>query len=257
MPDMRSGIIEMPLGSWRDFPAFMIREDVLRFSHEAVWRGQSSASWPLETSFDRAVRRAGDQPTEQLARLHLERFKRATRGRRITAYRPSLSDDDWWTLGQHYGLVTPMLDWTYSPYVALYFAFLDHECADPAERRAVWAVNLKNLHTLNARVAAAPPPGAGEHGLRTLDPMVDENARLVNQNGVFTRGPVGTTVDAWVRQALGGEAQAILVKVLIPGHDRDDCLRYLNKMNINHATLFPDLDGASRHCNHQLTISGY
>ena len=90
-----------------------------------------------------------------------------------------------------------------------------------------------------------------------LDPLVDENARLVNQNGVFTRLTVGITIDTWVRENVTGEGDCPLVKVLIPSTDRVDCLRHLNQMNINHVTLFPDLDGSSRHCNHQLTMPQY
>ena len=49
----------------------------------------------------------------------------------------------------------------------------------------------------------------------------------------------------------------ILIRITIPNKDRIDCLRSLNRMNINHLTLFPDLYGASRFCNHHAATKNY
>jgi hypothetical protein len=40
-----------------------------------------------------------------------------------------------------------------------------------------------------------------------------------------------------------------LEKLVIPNEDRENCLKFLNKMNINRKTLFPDLDGAASYLN--------
>jgi len=50
-----------------------------------------------------------------------------------------------------------------------------------------------------------------------------------------------------------------MIKIyIIENHsDRNDFLRFLNRMNINYLSLFPDLDGAAKHCNMRLEIDNY
>jgi hypothetical protein len=51
----------------------------------------------------------------------LNQFKEAYCG--IVGANPNLTDDEYWAIGRHFGLLTPLLDSTLSPYVAAYFAF--------------------------------------------------------------------------------------------------------------------------------------
>jgi hypothetical protein len=132
-------IWEARLSSWKYFSDFINAHTKLFVSTTTIWRGQTAAKWKLETSLDRLFReRAMTLDLNSLDR-HLRNFQYAARGRRAENPR-TLSENEWWALGQHHGLASPLLDWTTSPYVALFFAFEDREC-DGNDYRAVWALN--------------------------------------------------------------------------------------------------------------------
>jgi hypothetical protein len=85
--------------------------------------------------------------------------------------------------------------------------------------------------------------------LELIDPLSDENPRLVNQGALFTRAPIGTPVDLWVQVFFTGSEREVLLRIELPESDRTRCLSALDRMNINHLSLFPDLTGASRATN--------
>lgn len=45
------------------------------------------------------------------------------------------------------------------------------------------------------------------------------------------------------------ELAKYICKIYIPNEERAECLRHLRMMNVHHASLFPDLLGASQFCN--------
>jgi hypothetical protein len=84
--------------------------------------------------------------------------------------------------------------------------------------------------------------------------MSDENPRLVSQGGLFTRAPIGISIEQWVERAFANLSGEVLLRIEIPNSDRLNCLRALSRMNLNHLSLFPDLSGASRSTNLKLEI---
>lgn len=251
------GVAEYELSSWKYFSDF-ISQEMLNYT-DYVYRGHAKSDWLLEPTLDRIIK----SPTSLVREEHLKKFKFETRGRR-GATPPILEDEnDWWALGQHHGLHTPLLDWTESPFVALYFA------ASVAQKEKSQSISIFSLFQTGVKVIneeiltdeSIDKINGHKPTVKIVKPLSDENYRLVNQRGLFTRGPNNMGLEQWVKKfsQLNEiiQSKEVLLKISMPTKGIDDCLRYLNRMNINHSTLFPDLSGASELCNGHLTIKNY
>ena len=257
MADELSGRIPVTrLESWRDFTQLLESAFFNRHGVQLVFRGHRRHDWSLMPTLGRVT--TNGIITEVLAEDQLDRFRRAVRGRLSDT---ALVDepDELWSVGQHHGLMTPLLDWTYSPYVALFFAFHKEDDQDEKDNpyRAVYVLNKSFLAKYEA-----------ETNIRVFEPRKDHHGRLVNQAGLFTFSPFDATLenkltdvladedgftDEELRAASEDEQPEILAryicKIYIKNEERDACVRHLRRMNVHHASLFPDLIGASEYCN--------
>jgi hypothetical protein len=252
------GVQRIELESWREF--YPLINETLPNPQDHIFRGQRMSSWKLESSLDRALRDLGQHANAaRIATRHLDEFRLAIRGRR-GANPKKLREKEQWALGQHYGLWTPLLDWTESPFVALYFAFEEPSKTGKSER-AVFALHRSLVQSKSMSIAQKQVDSAARPDImEIITPMTDENARLVSQGGLFTRGTLGVDVERWVGNHFGGtSAGTALIKILVPERegDRPEILRALNRMNINHRSLFPDISGSGKFCNIRLSVTGY
>ncbi|QUJ67737.1 FRG domain-containing protein [Photobacterium sp. GJ3] len=252
------GVKEFRLSSWKYFSDF-INQEMLDYT-TYVYRGHAKSEWKLEPTLDRLIRYSKSPKRKQ----HLEKFKYETRGRRGAHPTALNTDDDWWALGQHHGLATPLLDWTESPFVALFFA-MSNAVREKSSEIVVYAISQSSIRYKNNIIKKSDSIkliNDQKPTVKIVRPLSDENSRLVSQRGLFTRGPNNVDLETWVKthRVEGNENIIELMKVFIPiKNKRDffDCLRYLNRMNINHSTLFPDLGGASDYCNLHLEVDRY
>lgn len=126
--------------TWKEFREY-IDSTFIHFT-DYIFRGHRQDDQLLESTIDRLFKKINMKPPYDVNKMvisHLEKFKRAIRSRRGTNPSP-LDNDQIWALGQHFGLATPLLDWTSSPYVGMFFAFNESEKSKPG-KRALWAIS--------------------------------------------------------------------------------------------------------------------
>jgi hypothetical protein len=257
MSDAVSGRIPVTrLESWRDVTELLESDFFNRPGVQLVFRGHRRHDWGLMPTLGRVT--TNGIVSEALATSQLDLFKRAVRGR-LTDTGLVDEDDELWAVGQHHGLMTPLLDWTYSPYVALFFAFHKEDVDDEKDNpyRAVYVLDKSFLAAHE-----------DETGIRVFEPRKDQHGRLVNQAGLFTFSPFDATLENKLADVLTGDKgftdeklkaasedeqpeilAGYICKIYIRNEARDACVRHLRRMNVHHASLFPDLIGASEYCN--------
>jgi hypothetical protein len=227
-----------------------------RFRSPYAFRGLASADQDLSTSLFRLAR-AADPPRLELALL---------RNFRKYAHDQSANGIDsvwhWLTLGQHHGLPTRLVDWTYSPLVALHFA--TEYPADYERDGVVWCVNfveankqlpddLRRLLDREHSQTFTLDMLSQYSTLREFDALSSEpfvvfieppslDVRILNQFALFSMMPgASAQLDPWLanHRDLG---RAVMVPAELKWEIRDK----LDQANITERTLFPGPDGISR-----------
>jgi hypothetical protein len=205
---------------------------------EFLFRGQSDADWPLESSFDRWFTASG-RPHDERARFAkelLENFKQELMDSPEHRDSESLDADELMALGQHYGLPTRLLDWSRSLYIAAYFAFSDALFNDRQSRYvAIWALNAKS------------PIWRADYGARIVTLQAKSNARLRNQESCFTLlNSLEPVLEDFLRRASPNPREVVLWKLMVPSAFAKDALLDLDFIGFGARRLFPDYWGYAR-----------
>jgi hypothetical protein len=129
-----------------------------------VYHGSADASRSLLTSLDRL---GGVKPPHTKTGLEEHILRNVARHSR--PYLPHVANE--WELmvaAQHHGVPTRLLDWTYSPLVAAFFATR----GSPPRDRAIWRLDWMRMHR--------------RFGFPELALLIDDLARFVGRRGEFT-----------------------------------------------------------------------
>ena len=241
-------------------------------SRYANWafRGHADARWPLQSTLARrfTIARVHEKAwVEQESRI-LRIFKR-----KAHLFLDHIPDDHdsfrWLALMQHHGAPTRVLDFTWSPYVAAFFAL-----ENATEDSAIWAINPRRLsqpRTLtlhNNRQEVDPFTLApwiqgnyesyflpNEHSFVVYGEPRIMNQRLIAQSGTFViPGILADSVETIL--ATYGNPQDVLAKfILKTATIRDRAMLELYTMNMTYYSLFPGLDGLARSMGYESEYS--
>jgi len=232
-------------GSWQD--------PLARFRSNLVFRGLGNSTYNLKTGL---IRLGG---AAEGLEGHLLRNYRKYAGLGSV---PEDSIWNWVALAQHHGLPTRLIDWTYSPFVAMHFATVRLEDFDVDG--VIWCVDFVKTNGLlpDKLKALLREEGSNAFTVDMLDnvagtfsefdrlfpdefvvffepPSLDD--RIVNQFALFSMMSSATArLDQWLE-----EHSELCRRVIIPSDLKWEVRDKLDQANITERVLMPGLDGLS------------
>lgn len=249
------------VSTWRELEDALFADtwdpNIERFRSTFAYRGLADSRFTLTNSLTRL-----GTPYPTMERNLIKQFKKYSH--------PNVVDRDtewhWLSVAQHHGLPTRLLDWTYSPFVALHFATSNFE--EYSLDGAVWKVNYSQAHNLlqksqtdslnvlGARIFSVDALVETIPNLAALDnlrapgvdvavffepPSIDQ--RIVAQFAYFSAlSDPFLSMDDWLAQPrIQGHVRA--TKIIIPASLKWEIRDKLDQSNLTERVLMPGLDG--------------
>ncbi len=235
-----------------------------------IFRGQANAGWHLSPTIERNVGKVSWVDAERTI------FEEFSSRAHLYVKDPLPSIDDralWWSLMQHLEMPTRLLDFTFSPYVALFFALQQFQPLTGFAK--VWAIDLHVLREAS-RSVYRQLEGMRPGGLNPNIPKGDlvkkamsstsitnwrldhggfvvaleatqANPRLAYQQGLFLmNGAFGSNFEQSLDGMMASQKDWRTL-IYVDRECRAEVLRRLFQMNIHEFSLFPDVTGLGRY----------
>jgi len=225
------------IANWSQFKSYVTSLEPRRY----IFRGQRELL-RLRTGFHRTGRAdlarflANDIQT-----LHRHLSQRTTHIFNLTI--PE-QNGAFFNLVQHHGYPTPLLDWTYSPFVGAFFAYRrvkNSEAARAHDREKVrifmcdqklWRSNFQQI----AKLAPCKPH------FSIMEFLAMDNERLIPQQSISSVTNIDD-VETYIRSKETEERRFLQI-IDLPLKERPHVMQDLSTMGITAGSLFPGLDGA-------------
>jgi hypothetical protein len=268
-----------------------------------IFRGHADATWQLDSTIERAFKDFWRDRKESwlwnkaMVLKRLEGQLAFDFASRAELYGLSVSLEkpvELLSAMRHFGAPTRLIDWTYSPFVALYFAL---EQRHHAKEVAVWALDVAALHRA-ATVKVLPvekladgtrvrPPVKyidfsrddvfqehvlpdldyyhrsellGEPALEIVVPLLPraQHERISAQQGLFIcASRLGPSLMEQTEKLMRSVKTQWVRKIVIPRTLRQEILRRLFQMNVHPLSLFPGPDGLGRFAGLKSELFGW
>ncbi len=258
------GIETIKINSLREF--IKVINKFAGYRQYYIWRGQEK-NWKLISKFDRDFNKkkfgnsTRDETRNKIKGIFVEHLKNL----KPQPHKIDLSKEtNIWSIGQQYGLSTPILDWTENPYTALYFAFCKKREKEKCDK-AVYAMNIalqRDLRIFKIKLNKVTISRKKKNLVKVIDLSKDKilkkDRRIKAQKAMFTEALNGIKIEEYAKnyskrrpKDIIEKEKIILLKILIADNDKsnNDFLDYLENKKKTRGKLFPDYAGAVEICN--------
>jgi hypothetical protein len=232
--------------NWASFKQYVAKLD----SRKYIFRGQSS-NWRLVTGFHRTGRanlfRFLNEDVQSLHR------NLSARTRHIFDLTIPDQNGAFLNLVQHHGYPTPLLDWTYSPFVGAFFAYrgISSKKASEAKKnqyvrifvfdKEQWERDFPQMQTLS--------PSFPHFSLKEF--IAINNERMIPQQGISSVTNVDD-IENYIARCEKDAGKTYLQAIDLPWIEREKVVHDLTMMGITAGSLFPGLDGTCEEIKERL-----
>jgi hypothetical protein len=242
-PNAPSALKPLNVSSWSEFKEYVTSLEPSRY----IFRGHEENAWRLRTYFHRTGR-------ADLRRFMLEDIPvlhRHLSG--LTQHVFNLADPiengAFHNLVQHHGYPTPLLDWTYSPFVAAYFAYRNIPKEERIADRKIRIV-LFDAKQWKADFAQLDRFTPALRHFSIFLPIAINNNRMVPQQALLTISNVDD-IEGYVAEYEEARGKKYLAAIDLPASERAQVMTELRMMGITASSQFPGLDGVCEQLREQ------